>query len=157
MAPDIVSPDVRSRMMAGIRGKDTKPELAIRSALHSLGFRFRLHRKDLPGRPDLVFPKHKAVIFVHGCFWHGHGCHLFKWPGTRSEFWREKISSNVRRDHWHFSALTDSGWRVATIWECALKGRTRLPPKEIAQRCAAWLNSDVAEMRLDGNETWTVA
>lgn len=157
MAADIVTPDVRSRMMAGIRGKNTKPELAIRSALHCLGFRFRLHRKDLPGKPDLVFPKHNAVILVHGCFWHGHDCHLFKWPKTRSEFWQKKINSNIARDRRHLLALADGGWRVAVIWECALKGRTRLPMEIIAKRCAAWLESDEVEMRLSGDETRTVA
>ena len=95
--------------MAGIRGSDTKPELAIRSALHRRGFRFRLRRRDLPGKPDLVFPKHSAVIFVHGCFWHGHDCHLFRWPGTREEFWRDKITSNAARDRRQRSALLEAG------------------------------------------------
>ena len=157
MAADTVTPDVRSRMMAGIRGKDTKPELAIRSALHCLGFRFRLHCKVLPGKPDLVFRKHRAVILVHGCFWHGHDCHLFKWPKTRSEFWQQKINSNIERDRRDLLALVDSGWRVATIWECALKGRTRLPMEIVAKRCATWLESSEAEMRLSGDETWTTA
>ncbi len=157
MAADSVTPDVRSRMMAGIRGKNTKPELAIRSALHCLGFRFRLHRKDLPGKPDLVFAKHKAVIFVHGCFWHGHDCHLFKWPKTKGEFWKQKINSNIARDRKQLLALADSGWRVAAIWECALKGRTRLPIEVIAERCAIWLESNENELRLSGDETWTAA
>lgn len=157
MASDTVTPEVRSRMMAGIRGKNTKPEIAIRSALHRLGFRFRIHRKDLLGKPDLVFPKHGAVIFVHGCFWHGHDCHLFKWPKTRSEFWRRKISSNIERDRKNRSALTAQGWRVATVWECALKGRTRVPIAAVAEQCAAWLESDEAELRLSGDETRTVA
>ena len=157
MAADTVTPDVRSRMMAGIRGSNTKPEMVIRSALHRLGFRFRIHRRDLPGKPDLVFPKHRAVILVHGCFWHGHGCHLFKWPKTRSEFWRQKIHSNIERDHRHLLALTDAGWRVATIWECALKGRKRLPSGEVAERCAAWLVSRESTMELCGDETRTTA
>ncbi|MCY3673223.1 MAG: very short patch repair endonuclease [Alphaproteobacteria bacterium] len=157
MAADVVAPAVRSRMMAGIKGKDTRSEMSVRSALHRMGFRFRVHRKDLPGRPDLVFPKHKAVIFVHGCFWHGHGCHLFKWPKTRSEFWRNKINSNVARDGRNLSALADYGWRVATIWECAIKGRTRLSGEAIAERCAAWLLSDEPRLELSGDETRTVA
>ncbi len=156
MAADTVTPDVRSRMMAGIKGRDTRPEKAIRSALHRLGFRFRVHRKDLPGKPDIVFPKHRAVILVHGCFWHGHDCHLFKWPKTRSEFWRHKINSNVARDGRNLEALLDSGWRVATIWECALKGRSRLPDDVMAERCAAWLESDEPEMDMGGDETRTV-
>ena len=109
MAADSVTPDVRSRMMAGIRGKNTKPELAMRSALHRRGFRFRLHCKELPGKPDLVFRKFRAVIFVHGCFWHGHGCHLFKWPKTRSEFWQQKIHSNIDRDRRQRLALISAG------------------------------------------------
>ena len=157
MVADTVTPDVRRRMMAGIRGKNTKPELAVRSALHRIGFRFRIHRRDLPGRPDLVFPKYNAVVFVHGCFWHGHDCHLFKWPSTRTEFWRQKINSNVVRDRKHHLALADDEWRVATIWECALKGRSRLPIEIVAERCAAWLESDEAEIGLSGNETWTTA
>ena len=144
-------------MMAGIRGKNTKPELAIRSALHRRGFRFRLHKEDLPGKPDLVFPKYQAIIFVHGCFWHGHGCHLFKWPKTREDFWQEKIGSNVERDHRQLSALTAAGWRVATIWECTLKGRARLPLEVIAGRCAVWLESKEKRLELSGDETWTVA
>lgn len=88
---DVVTPEKRSKMMSGIQGKNTKPELTIRKGLHALGFRYRLHGKTLPGKPDLVFPKYKAVIFIHGCFWHAHHCHLFKWPSTRVDFWQEKI------------------------------------------------------------------
>lgn len=118
---DIVSREKRSQMMAGIRGKDTKPELLIRRALHARGYRFRLHRKDLPGNPDIVLPKHRVAIFVHGCFWHGHDCHLFKWPKTREEFWREKIGRNRERDRLAVEALHDQGWRVVTLWECQLR------------------------------------
>ena len=153
MPADTVSPEVRSRMMAGIRGSNTKPELAVRSALHRRGFRFRLHRRDLPGKPDLVFPRHKAVILVHGCFWHGHDCHLFKWPKTREDFWREKIASNAARDRRQLEKLKEAGWRVATVWECALKGRARLPIETVADACAAWLVSDELEMGLSGDET----
>lgn len=157
MAADIVTPDVRSRMMAAIRGKNTKPELAIRSALHRHGFRFRLHRKDLPGKPDLVFPRHRAVILVHGCFWHGHDCHLFRWPKTRRSFWEQKIRSNIVRDEQQRSALANLGWRVATVWECALTGRTRLPIEVVTDCCAAWLRSDRAEMGVQGDETRTAS
>ena len=138
--------------MAGIRSKNTKPELVIRSVLHRRGFRFRLYRHDLPGKPDLVFPKYRAVILIHGCFWHGHGCHLFRWPKTREDFWREKIGSNMERDRRQFSALRDAGWRVATIWECAMKGRYRLPVETIAKNCARWLESDESELGLEGND-----
>lgn len=153
MAADIVTPAVRSRMMAGIKGKDTKPELAIRSALHRLGYRYRLHRKDLPGKPDIAFSKYQAIILVHGCFWHGHDCHLFKWPATRSEFWRDKISLNIARDRKHRAALLNDGWRIATVWECALKGRSRLAVETVAERCANWLESAEPEMEISGNET----
>ena len=94
--PDIVSPEVRSRMMSGIRGRDTKPELVLRRGLHALGFRYRISPKDVPGKPDMVFPRYHAVILAHGCFWHGHDCHLFRWPSSRREFWRAKISSQPR-------------------------------------------------------------
>jgi DNA mismatch endonuclease (patch repair protein) len=128
---DVVSPEVRSRMMSGIRGKDTKPEMIVRRGLHARGFRFRLHDKRLPGKPDLVFPKYHAVIFVHGCFWHGHGCHLFKWPKTREAFWREKIEGNQERDAEINQQLMRTGWRVIEIWECALKGKTDAELEEI--------------------------
>ena len=126
MPADIVSPAVRSRMMAGIRGKNTKPELLLRSELHRLGFRFRLHRQDLPGRPDLVFPKRGAAIFVHGCFWHGHDCHLFRLPKSRTEFWKEKIAGNVARDQRQIAALKEAGWRVGIVWECAMERAHRV-------------------------------
>jgi DNA mismatch endonuclease, patch repair protein len=126
-------------MMSGIRGKNTKPELLVRQGLHARGFRYRLHGKLLPGKPDLVFPKYKAVVFVHGCFWHGHDCHLFKVPSTRQDFWLEKINGNRARDGVAESRLLSEGWRVATIWECALKGRTMLPLPQVLDECAAWL------------------
>jgi DNA mismatch endonuclease (patch repair protein) len=139
--PDIVAPEVRSRMMSGIRGKDTKPELFVRSALHCLGFRFRLHDRHLPGRPDIVLKRYNAVVFIHGCFWHGHDCHLFKWPGSRSEFWRAKIFRNRQVDEIAVRRLADAGWRILTIWECALKGRTRLEPEKVPEAMRAWLLS----------------
>ena len=151
MPADIVSPAVRSRMMAGIRGKNTKPELLLRSKLHRLGFRFRLHRQDLPGRPDLVFPKRGAAIFVHGCFWHGHDCHLFRLPKSRTEFWKEKIAGNVARDQRQIAALKEAGWRVGIVWECAMKGRTRLPLNIVMSQCASWLVSSAQEMEIHGD------
>ena len=104
---DVHDKATRSRNMAAIRGSDTKPEMMIRRGLHARGFRFRLHDRKLPGRPDLIFPRHRAVLFVHGCFWHGHGCHLFKWPSTREDFWRQKIGANVARDETSKEALHD--------------------------------------------------
>ncbi len=128
--------------MAAIKGKDTRPELMIRKALHRLGFRFRLHSKDLPGKPDLVLPKYKAVIFINGCFWHHHNCHLFKWPLTREEFWRTKINRNTENDARNTIRLEQAGWRIATVWECALKGRTKISEGTAIQLLAEWLRSD---------------
>jgi DNA mismatch endonuclease (patch repair protein) len=118
---DIVSPEVRSRMMSGIRGKDTQPELVVRSLVHRLGLRFRLHDKALPGRPDIVLRKHRTVIFVHGCFWHRHTCGLAAVPRTRPEFWAAKFEGNVRRDARNKAALEALGWRVVEVWECEVR------------------------------------
>lgn len=138
-------------MMSGIRGKNTKPEMLIRRALHARGFRYRIHCNDLPGNPDLCFPKYRAVIFVHGCFWHGHDCHLFKWPKTRPEFWESKIERNRAVDEAALEALANAGWRTATVWECALKGRSRLGLDEISRQCADWLRSDRQRLEIRGN------
>ena len=129
-------------MMAGIRGKNTRPEIIVRRLLHRAGFRFRLHARDLPGRPDIVLPRWRAVIQVHGCFWHGHDCHLFRMPGTRSEFWEAKIAGNRARDAAVRVALASLGWRQLEVWECALKGRTRLPAEAVAIVMSDWLNSN---------------
>lgn len=116
---DIVDPATRSRMMSAIRGKDTCPEMLVRRYLHACGIRFRLHSRQLPGRPDIVLPRFRTVVFVHGCFWHRHpGCHLASTPATRAEFWAAKFSRNVERDRENASALTAMGWQVLTIWEC---------------------------------------
>jgi len=146
---DVVDPATRSRMMAGIRSKDTKPELVVRRGLHALGFRFRLHERSLPGKPDLVLPRWRAVIQIHGCFWHGHHCHLFKWPSTRQDFWRIKIGRNQARDREVDAALDQAGWRVLTIWECALKGPGRLGTEAVVEGAAAWLRSEarIGEIR----------
>ncbi len=138
--------------MAGIRGKNTAPEMLIRRGLHMRGFRYRLHASALPGKPDLVFSRRRAAIFVHGCFWHGHDCHLFKWPGSRVDFWREKISGNVARDRAAKCALTADGWRVLTIWECALKGREKRPVADVLDEAAAWLSSDMQEGTIRGKQ-----
>lgn len=119
---DVMSPEKRSALMSRIRGRDTKPELQIRKALWHAGLRFRLDVRSLPGRPDIVLPRWRAVIFVHGCFWHRHeGCPLFRLPSTRTSFWDEKLARNRLRDDLAASRLASSGWRVLTIWECALK------------------------------------
>lgn len=152
MCADRVTTAVRSRIMASIGSKDTKPELTVRSLLHRRGFRFRLHRKDLPGKPDLVFPRHRAVIFVHGCFWHGHDCHLFSMPKSRADFWQQKIGRNKERDAAQQEMLAEVGWRVALVWECALMGRSLLHIGVVGERCAKWLQSDEALLELRGRE-----
>ena len=140
---DIVDAATRSRMMSGIRGRNTKPEILIRSLLHRRGFRFRLDARDLAGRPDIVLPRYRAVIFVHRCFWHGHDCHLFKWPQTRPEFWRDKIGRNRANDAKAQAALLEAGWRVATVWECALRGANR-DIDGVLQRLIDWLHGDAS-------------
>lgn len=136
--------------MAAIRGADTRPELIVRKALHARGFRYRLHGKDIPGKPDIVLPKYGAVIFVHGCFWHGHDCPLFKWPKSREEFWREKIGRNQARDTAVRLELGAGGWRLAFVWECALKGRGRLPLPDVIDSISDWLSSDADEFCIKG-------
>jgi len=119
---DTVSPAVRSRMMAGIRAKNTKPEIIVRRGLHAAGFRFVLHDRRLPGRPDVVLPRWRAAVFVNGCFWHAHACRYFRLPASHPEFWSAKIEANRSRDAAALAALAASGWRTATVWECALRG-----------------------------------
>ncbi|WP_242127260.1 DNA mismatch endonuclease Vsr [Sphingobium sp. Sx8-8] len=117
----------RSKMMAKVRAVDTKPERIVRSVAHRIGLRFRLHRRDLPGTPDLVFPRHKLVIFVHGCFWHRHeGCARSSLPSTNVEFWTCKFNRNMERDRVAIAALEAAGWRVAVIWECQTKDASTL-------------------------------
>ena len=149
--PDIVDTQTRSRMMAGIRGKDTKPETSVRKALHRRGYRYRLHNPKLPGKPDLAFTSRKAVIMVHGCFWHGHGCNLFRWPSTRELFWRTKINRNRDRDSQMQQALQSLGWRVLVVWECALKGREKKPFEEVVDGISLWLDEGSANAEIQGD------
>lgn len=136
--------------MAAIRGGHTRPEMQIRRAMHAAGLRYRLHVRNLPGKPDLVFPKFRAAIFVNGCFWHGHDCQLFRWPVTRKEFWEAKIERNVANDDRALTALLQDGWRVATVWECALKGKTRLDPQDAMKTLADWVKSDADVLTVRG-------
>ena len=138
---DVVSKNTRSRMMSGIRGKNTKPELIIRRQLHALGFRYKLHDSRLLGKPDMVFPKYNAVIFVNGCFWHGHDCHLFKWPSSRKKFWYDKITHTKEKDKENINSLLEDGWRVLEIWECALKGKKKLCLNVVIEQASSWLKS----------------
>lgn len=148
---DIVSPETRSRMMAGIKGKDTKPEMILRKGLHRLGFRYRLHDRNLPGKPDMVFPRYKAVIFAHGCFWHGHSCHLFKWPSSNEEFWHTKIERNMEVDKQNIIRLQEIGWRTGIVWECALKGKYKIDREEVIELCAQWLQTtDMTSIEIGG-------
>ena len=124
---DVFSPEKRSAVMRRVKGRDTKPELIVRQALTRLGARYRLHRKDLPGAPDVVMPGRKLAIFVHGCFWHGHDCARgARVPKANRDYWLGKVGRNRERDARHLEALTTMGWRVETIWECDLKDRTAL-------------------------------
>lgn len=152
---DIVDKQTRSRMMAGIRGKNTKPELALRRALHARGYRFRLHARNVTGQPDLVFPKHSAVIFVHGCFWHRHqGCRYTTTPTTRPEFWATKFEANVDRDSAARAALLERGWRVATVWECAV----RKPDlsNATADAISRWLKTDDQQIEIGNGDALSI-
>lgn len=149
---DIVSQQKRSEMMSGIKGKNTRPEIIIRKTLHRLGYRYRLHDKNLSGKPDLVLKKYNAVIFVHGCFWHGHDCHLFKWPGTRKTFWREKIDTNIRNDKKAIDHLQNDGWRIMTIWECAIRGKDKLEKDYLVSVMNGWLKSSNVFQEIKGNK-----
>ncbi|MBD0272344.1 MAG: DNA mismatch endonuclease Vsr [Acetobacteraceae bacterium] len=132
---DRLSPEARSALMARIRGKDTRPELAVRSMLHAMGFRFRLHRRDLPGTPDIVLSGRRKAIFVHGCFWHGHGCGCARLPKTRLDYWGPKIAANRARDGRKAAALRREGWSVAAVWECQLR-----KPGALERRLARFLD-----------------
>lgn len=127
--------------MSCIRATNTRPELQVRKALHALGFRYRLHERSVPGKPDLVLPRFRAAIFINGCFWHGHDCPLFRMPGTRQDFWKAKISRNIERDRQVREQLAEAGWRHLTIWECALRGRNRLGLEETVSRVSDWLKT----------------
>ncbi len=146
---DIVDVSTRSRMMAGIRGRNTKPEILIRSLLHRQGFRFRLHVSDLPGKPDIVLRRFRAIIFVHGCFWHGHDCRFFKWPQTRPAFWRKKIKDNHANDLKTRKALRAAGWRVGVVWECAIRGADK-DIETVSVCIRKWLRSNRPYMEVRG-------
>lgn len=138
--------------MSGIRAKDTRQEVLIRSALHRKGFRFRKNVKALPGSPDIVLPRYKAVIMVNGCFWHGHGCSIFRWPATRREFWQEKIESNKLRDEANLKRLNELGWRVLVIWECALKGRLSMGYQQATEVAARWIQFGAGYAEINGSQ-----
>jgi len=151
--PDVVDKITRSRMMSGIRGKNTLPELIVRKLLHGRGYRYRLHDRNLPGKPDIVLPRYRAVILINGCFWHGHDCHLFKWPSSNDDFWKEKINKTKLLDERSFHNLQIAGWRVLTIWECALKGKLRLPVEQIADIIVSWLKTSACNAEIKGGDS----
>jgi len=136
---DVHKPDVRSKNMRAIRTRDTAIEQRVAELLGELDITFRAQDKSLPGRPDFVLPDYRAVIFVHGCFWHHHHCHLFKIPATRTAFWMGKIDSNVARDKRYIAELTEGGWKVLLVWECSLRGKTRLEEQALSARLEEWI------------------
>ena len=153
---DVLTKEQRRLNMSRVRGRDTKPEMIIRRGLHAKGLRFRLHRQDLPGRPDLVLPRHRTIILVHGCFWHGHGCHLCKTPQTRTDFWESKISKTVERDQRTIEVLLREGWRVLIVWECALRGSGKIPIERLLEECETFIQRSVisrAELAATSAET----
>ncbi|MDE2636222.1 MAG: very short patch repair endonuclease [Chloroflexota bacterium] len=147
---DTVSPEKRSQVMALVGSKNTKPELLIRKRLHALGFRYRLHVKDLPGKPDLVFPRYKSVIQINGCFWHGHSCPRCRMPSSNTEYWNRKVARNMERDAANRRLLLNEGWRVLTIWECALTGKWKLGLSEVIALASKWLLSKESICEIKG-------
>ncbi len=147
---DVVDKATRSRMMSGIRARNTCPEVFLRKGLHALGFRYRIHVKNIPGKPDIVLPKHRALIVVHGCFWHGHDCRYFKLPATRPEFWQSKIDGNRQRDKRDFQNQLTQGWRVLTVWECAIRASMRKKSfLDCVALAAAWIESSAVSAMID--------
>lgn len=139
---DVVDRATRSRMMSGIRSENTRPELFVRKGLHALGFRYRLHAKNIPGKPDMVLSKYNALIEVHGCFWHGHGCRYSKLPATNAKFWQEKIIGNQTRDRRNLGKQLDAGWRCLIVWECAVRMSQRsVDTLDVIALSANWLTS----------------
>jgi len=143
---DVLTAAQRQLNMSRIHGRDTRPEMLVRQGLHARGLRYRLHDRKLPGRPDLVFPSHGAVLFVHGCFWHAHGCALSKLPATRQDFWKKKLEGNAARDRRAIDALRADGWRVVVIWECALRGPGRRIEDDVMAAVASSIRSGVRSL-----------
>lgn len=146
---DTVSPEVRSRIMSAVKGKDTSLELAIRRGLHALGFRYSLHSNRFPGRPDIVLTKHRAVIWVHGCYWHGHDCGGAKLPSSNEGYWHPKIARTRERDARNAAAVEAAGWRHLTVWECALRGRRAPGLARILEATQSWISSGHGSAQFD--------
>lgn len=147
---DTLTASERSKRMAAVRQRDTDPERTVRSLLHRAGFRFRLSDRRLPGSPDIVLVRWRVVLFVNGCFWHGHDCHLYRLPATRTEFWRAKIAVNSVRDRRVIRDLRAEGWRVVTIWQCSLKGKARLSQAKLATRLVGAIKSNTSHVQMRG-------
>jgi DNA mismatch endonuclease, patch repair protein len=141
---DTVDKQTRSRIMSSVGRKDTGPEMSLRRALHNVGLRYRLHDRALPGSPDLVFPRFSSVIFVHGCYWHAHGCHRSTVPTSRKEFWVQKVSANKLRDDRNVQLLLERKWRVMVMWECVITGNAASLAPQLAHRVSKWLKSSEA-------------
>lgn len=147
---DNVAPQVRSRMMSAIKSKNTKLELMIRKALHARGFRYRLYTSSIHGRPDIALPRYHAAIFVNGCFWHGHECHLFHMPNTRREFWTKKLSRNKQRDAQVAAQLQYDGWRQLTIWECSVRGSRSIGLDATIEQTCSWIKGGKGSKEIRG-------
>ncbi|OFI35426.1 very short patch repair endonuclease [Alteromonas lipolytica] len=145
---DVHSKPVRRKNMKAVRAKNTKPELLVRKLLHGAGYRYRLHVKNLPGTPDIVLPKYKVVIFVHGCFWHMHDCALFRLPATRTDWWRQKLTENRLRSEAAEDFLRELGWRVVIVWECSLKGQAKLEPGDVLDKFTSWLSGSTSFLEI---------
>jgi DNA mismatch endonuclease (patch repair protein) len=148
---DTVDKRTRSKIMASVGQKDTGAEIVLRSALHTAGLRYRLHDRSLPGSPDLVFPRFRAVVFIHGCYWHAHGCYRSTVPKSSRAFWENKFAANKARDHKKAQALLADGWRVLNVWECALKGKTASKPDSVARAVRRWLRSSEVRGEISGH------
>ena len=153
---DIMDKASRSKLMSGIRGKNTKIEIQIRKSLFARGFRYRLHVQHLQGKPDIVLPRYNALIFVHGCYWHGHDCHLFRLPSSNKDFWFLKIKSNQERDASVQKTLIASGWRIAIVWECAIRGRGQIGLKAVIDCLDHWLKHEDGNVIVKGKSSLTV-
>lgn len=142
---DVHDRKTRSKNMSAIKATHTKPEILFRKALHARGYRFRLHKKELPGKPDIVLPKYRTAVFVNGCFWHKHECHLFKWPATNRKWWESKLNNTAERDADKHDKLIKAGWRVFVVWECSLRGRHRQSIDSIIAEFEEWLSEGSCE------------
>jgi DNA mismatch endonuclease (patch repair protein) len=150
---DIVDRATRSRMMSGIRGRDTKIELVVRKALHARGLRYRLHNRTLPGRPDIAFIGAKVAIFMNGCFWHGHDCPFFRLPASNTEFWQAKIGANRERDLRSLEALHALGWRTAVVWECSIRNRPAEDFAALLDQLEEWIRMGSGHLDLRGSSS----